>query len=593
MSFLAPFISRIKKIDAALLAGLITFALFSLPLLQGLRFIGVDATLQDIPYICEMKRLFIARQAFWLSPRLGNGLPLFADLQSQTLYPIRWLFFLLAPVFQKSMEVLIHLSIAAFAMSLLLKKYGVRRGLSILGGISFVLSGTVLDLVDHGPYLIAAAWLPLGWAMSREIVGNPKWRRRDFIFLLVCFLFLLLGGEPQSFAILFVIVMLECFLSAKNRAGSLLVFFGAAILAVGISAPLLLAASGELSLSTRFTEIYSDTILQWSMDFPSALATIWPGVLHEATQQGINFWQTWSSEAVGSTAMPWNWNPYLGLPIIACALSIIFQRRLRVPALVLLIALVFSLGSNLIGMNQLVRLLPILGSFRYPMKYFFSLSVAVWILAFCALEEVYAGLKKNRAILYTFIALLVSQLLALFWVHWQADLIDAQAFLLRKQQFSNLDLPLMSWMLSLAITHAIGIALLCLGCLYLRVYRGYRVEKCVPWLILLDLGLAAYGGISLDYNFLSRPSALSLSLHAVPGAAPVLCHNYDVANMNVQFKRLTSAGLTTVDSSDLMWKYVDIPNLNACDDISAGVQYSMLEQPPNYLQCQEMADYHN
>src|SRR5262245_38352479 len=99
------------------------FAAACLPLLFGLTFFGTDHTRIAIPRLHELKQFFSAHQWPWLSSWIGPGEPFFANLESQVLYPVRWIEMLFPAEWGAHVGVAIHLSLAAVGVSRLARTF--------------------------------------------------------------------------------------------------------------------------------------------------------------------------------------------------------------------------------------------------------------------------------------------------------------------------------------------------------------------------------------------------------------------------------------------------------------------------------------
>jgi hypothetical protein len=222
------------------------------PLLLGDTFYWGLPTLQFVPWRTVAHALLRAGEWPWFMPTNG-GLPLFANYQSQLLYPPSWFTFLLPPASAFSLMAVGHLAIGAFGMqrlALRLGANGVGAGVAALG---FGLSSYLVARLGTYPMICAAAWVPwLLWACDGLVSGG---RLRAGGALALFTAMLLLAGHAQTawYALLLAgaFVGLRWASAPRARVAHALGALLAVLLGACIALPQLVATAEYLSVSSR------------------------------------------------------------------------------------------------------------------------------------------------------------------------------------------------------------------------------------------------------------------------------------------------------------------------------------------------------
>jgi Bacterial membrane protein YfhO len=154
--------------------------------------------------VYDVQQLRQGSLALWHPDVLG-GHPYLAQLQTQVLYPLRWVTALLAIVISDgnlsytgfAAEVIAHLVIAGWGGYLFFRRLSRSWAAGLFGGIAWGLSGYLTGYpIQHTPILYSAAWLPwLLWALD-HVLSSPRLR---WVFLAaICWAMPLLAGMPQN-----------------------------------------------------------------------------------------------------------------------------------------------------------------------------------------------------------------------------------------------------------------------------------------------------------------------------------------------------------------------------------------------------------
>jgi membrane protein YfhO len=137
------------------------------------------------------------------NPYVGTGEPTWATQQHASLFPINLVAIVLP--FWQSLEWLAALKLLAAGLGtlLFLRRLGLRPAAATLGGVTFAFSSYLIGWLEH-PLANAWALLPLlMWAADRLAIEA---RARDAGLVALLIGSALLGGNPQSAAIGFVVV---------------------------------------------------------------------------------------------------------------------------------------------------------------------------------------------------------------------------------------------------------------------------------------------------------------------------------------------------------------------------------------------------
>jgi len=135
--------------------------------LSGRRFFWEDALQFSYPSLAYLlDALHHLRIPYW-TPYVFSGTPFAAAVYNQTFYPVNWLLALLVnPATRLSfivpeLHAILHLLIAGLTMYVMFKGLGLSKPASILGGLSYMLSGFMIIRVIHVTIICALAWFPL------------------------------------------------------------------------------------------------------------------------------------------------------------------------------------------------------------------------------------------------------------------------------------------------------------------------------------------------------------------------------------------------------------------------------------------------
>jgi len=227
----------------------------------------VDLTLQLGPWWEEVRRLAAAGEPPWITDRIGGGVPLFANGQTNLPFPLHLPVWVLGATRGSDVIVIWKLELAALGAFVLLRRLGLRAAVATLGAVAF----------GFGLFPLSWAVSPLAWMAAATpwafwlMIGALRGDRRNAAALAV--LLGVLAGwsvNPEGAAFLWLGVAVSGVVLAWGRRGRvrrLVAPFLLALLVAGIGiAPTVasIAASGKLHAATA-TSAYPAPGLDWRM----------------------------------------------------------------------------------------------------------------------------------------------------------------------------------------------------------------------------------------------------------------------------------------------------------------------------------------
>ncbi|MAI34459.1 MAG: hypothetical protein CMM07_22680 [Rhodopirellula sp.] len=204
----------------------------------------------------------------WLplwNPLDQTGMPLIGETTSAVLYPLRYLIFSLPIATGTAMAwyVAMHLIIASLAARLLALWAGCRPLGVAIASLLYPLSGSVLFLYTNPPFLVGAAWLPIGLGAMLFCGAG----RRHFRIVVggIAMAMMILGGDPQAALHLMLVVSAIGLVRLAKRSAERIdgvVLLGVPMLAAILSAPQLAASISWSQQSERMQPLMSESWIE-------------------------------------------------------------------------------------------------------------------------------------------------------------------------------------------------------------------------------------------------------------------------------------------------------------------------------------------
>jgi hypothetical protein len=336
------------------------------------------------------ERVLAGELPLW-APHLGGGMPFLADPANQAFYPANALFlFPGVDVFDGlNYFILLHMVGACASVAMLCRRLGIGGAATVYVALTFVLSGYVLSIADNVTYLPAAVWAP---ALIAALVGDDRARvsLRELAVAAVCFALMIVAGDPINAAIALAVGGLMANVSHNAGGGADLGGRFVLLIAVGGIGGLLAAvqvfpAMELIELSARATGLEYETATELSLP-PRRLIEYVQPYFYGAPR----FENAFGELLYPARGTPWAKSIYLGLiPTFFAASAFIRQpRAMAVWAVVGCIAGVLALGHHTFVYQWVWEYIPGAGSFRYPEKFVFWVTLCVCVLAGFGLDGI-------------------------------------------------------------------------------------------------------------------------------------------------------------------------------------------------------------
>jgi hypothetical protein len=350
------------------------------------------------------------------NPYAAFGQPLLANPTSQVFYPPTWLNLLMPASAYYRLFVLGHLFCAASGAALLGRRIGLGRAGATVAGALWMTSGPVLSLVSVWNHLSGAAWVP--WALVAMDRMAERRSRAAVAAAAAALATPLLAGSAEMALAGAVGGALMCLRrviapGAVARWTTVAAGAAAALGSVVLTAAQLLPAMDLVARSgrARFPEA---TRLFWSMHPWSLLETLSPTA---PTSLPI---RAEIRRLLYEGREPYLASLYLGAATLALVLSALVGRKrpyrsaLAVTALALIVV---SLGRYT-PVGPLVAALPLLDTFRYPVKAMIPCALAIALLAGMGFESLREEVGRSGWRRAGVVSLLVLLALALAGGAW-------------------------------------------------------------------------------------------------------------------------------------------------------------------------------
>ncbi len=302
------------------------------------------------------------------NPYVLGGHPYLAEMQTQVLYPIRWVTALLTlnqPFSYRALaaETIVHLVLAAWGAYGFFRWLSRNRGAAVFGAVAWSLSGYLTGYPLQAPPILAtAAWLPWLLLALRCALGGKRFWRRNAVLATLCWALVFLSGFAQTALYVYGIALvwggaLALSKPKPQRRQALLTLLCIVVIGSARTAAQLLPTVEVTTLAERLNQPLEERLAGFKVQ--ELLGLLIPHVTL--------------------------WSPlYVGIPTLLFAGLALWRRQPfnpRHPALWLglaLLGLLLSLGNATPLLPTLARLLPILGMFHNPER---AAVITAWALA--------------------------------------------------------------------------------------------------------------------------------------------------------------------------------------------------------------------
>jgi hypothetical protein len=328
-----------------------------------------------------LERLRDGEIALW-NPYLHEGVPLSLPAIG---YPLDLVGLLRPDPSFLTLLLALHVPLAAVGFWILARGLGLRVEAAFGGALVYALGGFLLSTVNLYVYVQAAAWAP---------------------FVVLALVHLLAGGGPRALAaaaaavavavsttgveIAAQAVLAGLVLGLRSRRPLAAVGRAAAALALAaaLAAPVLVLVAGQVEGSARGRGFPTEVVLAHSVH-PFALVQT---LVASLFGNPANLANEWWGQNFFPRGFPYVLSLYLGAPALALAAAGLLDRRPPAARLLLLVALGLAVAlGRWGGYAPLVEAVPALRTFRFPVKAFFTVHLAVSVLAAFGLNAVAEG----------------------------------------------------------------------------------------------------------------------------------------------------------------------------------------------------------
>jgi hypothetical protein len=391
----------------------VTLLLFFHSALSG----GMDAFIGgiDVANAHYWHRAYLAERmsAFSLpawAPYFYSGHPFLANPENAVFYPLTVLFVVLPLPAAFTLDILVHVALAAAGTYLFVRRLGGGVAASLVAALAYGFGGYMMDRIyaGHIAYVHVAAWLP--WTLYCVERAADATALRWYVLSGLALAMAVLGGNPQ--AAYYVAIAAVCYFAARiagrpaaagerhawRRAASFLL---AAVVAAGMCAVQILPSLEFAAVSDRAGSSYAFST-SFSYPFSSLVTLLAPRIQ-----------SSWVS-------LNWEFTAYVGVVALTLAVlgAVFAPARRHVIALgaVALIGGLLALGGNTPVYRLFFELVPGLDLFRIPAR---AVGIVVFVLAVLAGLGLDALLRRERPndMLITATVIIVAWWMVLLVVH--------------------------------------------------------------------------------------------------------------------------------------------------------------------------------
>jgi hypothetical protein len=377
----------------ALTATAVGFVAF-LPFLGG-ALSGGSLYFRDLAlYFLPLRRMALeglrsGRVPFW-NPYLHEGVPLSLPAVG---YPFDLLQLLRPDEAGISLVLALHVPLAAVGFYVLARRLLAAPGLPAAGGaLAYALGGFLLSMANLYVYLEAAAWAPLVVLALAEVVTSGRARAVAAAGLAVGIALSTTGIEIVAQAVAVGLALGRW--PRRGRRVRALGGSGAAVaLGALLAAPVLAFLAAQVAGSARSRGFETDVVLAHSVHPFSLLQVLVAGLFGDVSNLAGEWW----GQNFFPRGFPYVLSLYLGPAALALAGVGAMTRHALSRRLVTLtfVGLVLCLG-RWSGLTAIVDAVPGLDAFRYPVKAFFTVHLALALLVALGLSSLLASDSRGR-----------------------------------------------------------------------------------------------------------------------------------------------------------------------------------------------------
>lgn len=328
---------------------------------------------------------------FW-NPYVGSGHPLYAAVQSVVLYPLSVIYYIFDFDTAFNYFLIGHIFLGGFFFFLMMRSFKYGRAASLISGLSFMLGGYLISVVNLSTTLGSVIWVPLVLLFLDRLLKVKNWL--NVLLTALSLVLLCLGGNPDYFYPTVCLMILYALWQAdwsrplawRRVAGPVLITAGAVLAAVLLLSFQLLSLAELVSVSTRSSSTF-ETATYWSLHPYNIINFFMPF-----------FYGTLDMQKDTPIRQDWLLVSYLGIvPMLLAVVAFIRARGRRASFFkwVFWLGLILTLGRFTPFYKMLYDYLPGFGLIRYPIKFFFICAVCFASLAGAGWQSYLDGLAAR------------------------------------------------------------------------------------------------------------------------------------------------------------------------------------------------------
>lgn len=316
------------------------------------------------------------------NPLIFSGLPWLPDINQSVLYISTLFFTWFKPGLALNVNLIFHWLVAFLGAYLLGKQWTGEKKFGLLAGSLWLFSTHVSGSSNNFSTLQSLVWLPLMSYCGLKLFEHRLWSWWFAVVVTIQFL----GGYPQH---VLYSILAAVWLSAIDQFGrqgknfnwrNVGYWFGAwigtGVLVLGLSAVAWVSFVQMLKDSTRMVQT-AEQARVGSLDFPMLLVKPWLAYGFDKPVAGIKWGPAWSGQPNVVFYLTW-------VGLVSLVLKFLLQREKLDHWFFwpILASLIFALGGNLPGFDQLQAALPFLKIARYPSMILIvtNLGLIIWLL---------------------------------------------------------------------------------------------------------------------------------------------------------------------------------------------------------------------
>lgn len=377
---------------------------------------------RDLYQLFYPKRLLLSdRLAAWELPlwdaMTNGGQPFLATPSNTAFYPSHLLLLVLEPVTALNVSIVLQYLLCAVAAYWLARVVRLSQWGAFVSGAVFTFAGCSLSTANLLPLLLALPWVPLtiGCTLLYLRTGAHRW----LTLAAICATMPLLAAAVELTAMMF--VTLALWIVPARHASAPLPSRVRTILFAGIFAVLLammqiLPATEVIANSSRGSARSYESFSKWSVDprrLPELVVPSFFGDVRRLDER--DYW----GRARESDGFPYFLSIYFGAATLVLAAAGASNARSdaelprRTLAALAISGVVLSLGSSLPFFHALWERLPLVATFRYPVKAMLIAILPIALLAGAGIDAI-ATASRRTSRLTVLVAFSVATLSMIF-----------------------------------------------------------------------------------------------------------------------------------------------------------------------------------